>query len=123
MEKWLHSTSKINAKSIVESGFKIPKESGRFGRGVYFMNDLSFGYFGDTVISVKVKCPVFRLTHSEICDIYSEYDLEPEEEGVVELEDYTKEKGFNAVEVIYKDGTSELVVYDVKCISDICIVK
>lgn len=109
---WYHRTSEKNYMSIKEKGFVLPKESSRFGKGIYFMNSDRDNYFGNKLIQCVISGKIISLWHEEVRFIFKEYDLQPEEEGISLLEDYVISKGFDAVEVKYLDGTSELVVYN-----------
>lgn len=109
---WFHRTTTDNLNKIKENGFKLPKESSRFGKGIYFMNNPDNMYFGDKILTCKIKGDFISLWHEEIRNIFKEYNLEPEEEGIELLEDYIKNLNYDAVEIKYLDGTSELVVYN-----------
>lgn len=122
MKTWLHSTYKNNRDSILKEGFNIlnSEEPPRFGHGVYFMNSLEYPFSkGDSILACDIDCEVLSLYHSEICEIFKEYNLQPEEEGCIELKNYVLNLGYKAVEVKYIDGTSELVVYDTDVVSNI----
>lgn len=109
---WYHRTSTDNYISILKTGFQLPKESSRFGKGIYFMNLDKNNCFGDKLLKCIVTGKILSLWHEEVRDIFNEYNLQPEEEGIVLLKEYVISNGFDAVEVKYLDGTSELVVYN-----------
>lgn len=109
---WYHRTSAKNYNEIIEKGFMLPKESSRFGKGIYFMNTDKNNYFGDKLLKCITSGNIISLWHEEIRFIFNEYNLQPEEEGITLLEEYVISNGFDAVEVKYLDGTSELVVYN-----------
>lgn len=118
MNNLIHATTRENAVSIKENGFLIAKAkySPRFGYGVYFMTSEEYGYGNET--HSRVYCSVddsyiLHLTHDEIRLMYPELDIEYQEGGAPELIDYVLSNGYKAVEISYKDETSEVVVYDV----------
>ena len=115
---WLHFTKrKEHYLSILENGFKMPSNEGRFGKGIYFCKDKSFGYFGDYKIRVNITEPILELTHRQICkEIFPEFNLLEDEEGISMLKEYALKKGFKAVSIEYADGEKELVAYDLKII-------
>lgn len=110
---WFHRTSVDAFDSINEKGFVLPKKSSRFGKGIYFMNNPENICFGDKILNCKFDGRILSLWHEEIRNIFKEYNLQPEEEGIELLEGYTKNLNYDAVEVKYLDGTSELVVYNI----------
>ena len=110
--RWIHYTSDDNYTSILEKGFSLPREDARFGKGVYFTRNESYIYPGSKKIEVNILAPILSLWHYEICEIFNEYNLQPEEEGLPAIEEYVKGLGCKVLEVKYFDGSSELVVYD-----------
>lgn len=121
MKNIIHCTSKNNLLKIKESGFKIIKDDfpPRFGYGIYFMSSEDFGY-GDENTS-RVYCDLVsnnikKLTHDEIRLMYPELEIEYQEGGAPILEYYAKEHNFDAIEILYDDNTSEIVVYNLDVI-------
>ena len=83
---WYHRTSAENYNSILKQGFRLPEESTRFGKGIYFMNHLNHNCFGNKIIKCIITGKIISLWHEEIRDIFKEINLEPEEEGIELLE-------------------------------------
>jgi hypothetical protein len=109
----IHKTYKENVKNILENGFNINyDEYGRFGYGIYFMSDEEYGDFGD---GAQIICEIdtkkmMNITHDEIREIYPYLDYQ--EGGEPEFESYVKKLGYEAVNISYIDGFSEVVVYN-----------
>lgn len=110
---WIHYTDKKALKEIKDKGFIIQNTYGRFGQGIYFFNSEEQSCFGDCKIKVEITEPILRLTHKEICkEIFPEYDLILDMEGIPELKNYVVANKFKAASVRYSDGLEELIVYD-----------
>lgn len=122
MDNLIHATCKENLIAIQKEGFKIFESEypPRFGHGIYFMTSEEYGYADEN--KSRVYCSIndkhiLHLTHDEVRLMYPELEIEYQEGGAPILKEYVLDKGYNAVEISYIDGTSEIVVYDTSIIS------
>lgn len=113
---WFHRTSKNNLNSILSENFKLPNIPGRFGCGVYFSSNEEYYYSTEPCIKVYIEADILSLWHSEICNIFEDENIQPDEGGTYFLEEYAIKNGYKAVEVKYLTEVSELIVYDVDVI-------
>ena len=113
---WVHRTSDDSIKCILKEGFKIPNEPGRFGRGVYFSSNEKYNFSTEPYIRAIIDTDILSLWHGDICNMFKDEDIEPDEGGSYSLEKYAKENGYKAVEVKYITEVSELIVYDTNVI-------
>ena len=113
---WTHKTSNKNKDSIIKNGFIIPKEKGRFGRGIYgsFTDDYSF--HGESTINFTIKGNILSLWHDEIIKLFPNEDLEIDETGTYLLEEYAKNLNYDAVEIKYYTEVPEIVIYNTNVI-------
>lgn len=113
MKNLIHKTNKSNYDSIKDHGLKIRQDQyGRFGYGVYFMIDDSFGEYGD---GLSVICDVdskyiYQMSQEEVMYLYPEvyYD----EDGDPDIQDFVKQMDYKGVAIPYSNGDVEVVIYD-----------
>lgn len=113
-----HGTSIINSKLILEQGFK--PSYGRFGMGVYFTDNLTIASYNGEVIlqaDTPIKSIIF-MDYETLREKYSYINIS-DQQGIPQLQYDLK---CEAVGIIYKEGDTEVCVYDESIIKDIRII-
>lgn len=81
---------------------------GRFGTGVYLSKDIEYSFrYGKLVALVDYQKTIRRIEYESLIKYAPNLNIE-EEEGLTNIRDFIEDE---AIEIVYKDGTSEVVIY------------
>ncbi|MEJ1517397.1 hypothetical protein R3O67_29735 [Bacillus cereus] len=123
-----HRTSKEKAESIIENGFCLPDESGRWGKGIYFAttDNWQISSFGNTVIKVVVDCHEILSRKYKL--IARDYNLDLDEpEGYTHMDEFvTRILGYKGIAIDYENNEYEdieVCIYDKSILLGIQIVS
>lgn len=123
-----HRTSKEKAESIMKNGFRLPDESGRWGKGIYFAttDNWQISSFGNTVIKAVVDSQDIFSRKYEL--IARDYNLDLEEpEGYTQMDEFvTRVLGYKGIAIDYENNEYEdieVCIYDKSALLEIQILS